>query len=376
MVTFRYHTTQTLNFVEKAAAQMVDQDYQLLIKLFSNLRIDNRIFFPPNPPDPDPSSLNISIYPGDHLNLDMNSVECRRKPKTKAIRNSASGRCMLQAREKNKRLYRQIQRQDCNGSIPLTTFTLFSKLPPELRVKIWRYSFVGRTIVSESFRQMGRENDFSKNWVRTPNPVQLLINSESRTEVKRQYKFYKNWTAYWWYRDKYGYKHLTNLFGSLRELHLPDLGTYYHPKIDEFSLHIDVDPSLSGDSIYRVIATSVVCRSFQYGLESDTFKYIETLVIREASWTTYDSYHYLRQQPTLFKFAYPSFHHLREIVIYPNGPKVRREDNLLYTEVGRKQCLDFLKELFKQAQRKNQQDKIRVPVFKIYRQDTSTFFVG
>lgn len=359
MVTFRYHTTQTLNFVEKAAAQIVDKDYQLLIKLFSNLRISGPNSSPINPSIPGPSSFKSSNYLGDN----------------QAIKFPVSGRHILQARRKNTRLYRQVQMKDRTGSIPLKTFTLFSKLPPELRVKIWQCSFVGRVIVSKIYCATPGGHERCKNYVLTSNPVQLLINAESRAEVKRQYKFWPNEFANWRYRSEYRSKKATSLFDPHWDSFLPNFGIYYHSEIDALSMTLDEQPlNVIYQHIYQIIRTSVFCRSCRYGWRSDPFQYIQSLVISEASWTTFDLRNAMQRQRRS-RFGYAAFHHLRQVVICSSGMVINGSNNLLYTKPGRKQCLDFLKWKFKQAQEANPAIKIRVPVFRIYCKATSTYYV-
>ncbi|KAF7926415.1 uncharacterized protein EAE98_006710 [Botrytis deweyae] len=337
VVTFQFHTTQTLDFVESSAAQMLDQEYQLLIELFSNLKIDDKIFFPL---DPTNDNLMISkkstcfnkITPPAHPRMGL-SVQ--------AMDNAISR--MVPASEKNRRLYRHVQMRNHKGSLPLKRFTLFSKLPAELRVKIWQMSFVGRTIVVDEYpRTIEGAVDFSKNRVITSNPIQLLINRESRAEVKRHYIFQKNYQATPAVQTlgKYKSRYLTNRFHP-ENTFLPSFGIYYHPRIDELSILTS--------SVYNnaILWSLPIC-----GYELYHFRYMQTIVIREARLSAgdIDSFNNDRHGTLSFScWGDARFCQIREILIYP-GRSVRfTEDNLLCTELGRKQSLEFLNEIFKEA---------------------------
>ncbi|KAI9650385.1 hypothetical protein NHQ30_000398 [Ciborinia camelliae] len=333
---------------------MVDQEYQSLINLFSNLQIHDQIFYPPGSPNLDFASLNKSTHLGNPFSFEIQAVNFSKRSKYQTIGSLVSRRQRLLESEKNKKLYRHLQLNRCNGSLPpLNTFTLFSKLPSELRIKIWQFSFTGRRIVVDSniIRSSGR------NCVRTPNPVQLLINRESRAEVKLYYNFTQNW----WARRQYQDRCSSSDSALYKNPFTPKFGAYYHSEIDE----LIVLPEHQAE--YQ---TSLVRCHIRYWFLLTDFSKIQTLVISEAIWTTFDIqvYNYLRKNRLdSFKWIYGPFRHLREIVIYPGKLVVRTDkDNLLYTEMGRKQCLDFFKEVFEKAQKANPEITIRVPVFTIH----------
>ncbi|TGO13355.1 hypothetical protein BTUL_0071g00320 [Botrytis tulipae] len=358
VVTFKFHTTQTLDFVESSAAQMVDQEYQLLIKLFSNLKIDDKIFFPLDPTDDNLMISKKSTYFKNYHNKITLPAHPRAGLKIRAMDNAISR--IVPASEKNRRLYRHVQMQNHKGSLPLRRFTLFSKLPAELRVKIWQMSFVGRTIVAnECHRPTQGVTDSGKNRVITSNPIQLLINRESRAEVKRNYIFQENTTATIRAQEKCDYRYLTNRFLPENNFR-PSFGVYYHPRIDELSI---LPPIVFNDSIVWHLP---VC-----GFKLYQFRYMQTLVIREAHLSTRDivsSHNYWRGRLSSFYTTYENFSRIREILIYP-GKSVRiTADNLLCTELGRKQSLEVLNKMFKEVYQleKNAEGGLQVPRITIY----------
>lgn len=71
---------------------------------------------------------------------------------------------------------------DGSTDAPLTTFTCFSKLPPELRIKIWRFTFPGQRLVE--VRRHVTPMGF-KFLTPAPVPVALHINAESRHEAMK-----------------------------------------------------------------------------------------------------------------------------------------------------------------------------------------------
>ncbi|ESZ89757.1 hypothetical protein SBOR_9857 [Sclerotinia borealis F-4128] len=234
VITFRFHTTQTLAFIEKAAAQMVDPDYQHFIKLFSNLQIHDQIFSTLDLPNYNVANLKRSSCSDNDLSVGIEPVKFQKRLRSKNSDNLIPKSQRIPASQKNKKLYRHVRLTKHNGNLLLKAFTLFSKLPPELRVKIWQFSFVGRIIVVGDFPISEGRFDVYKNHVRTPNPVQLLINRESRAEVKRQYKFDPNNLANW---HEYQSKCPSSLFAPMSDYFTPNFGTYYHSEIDKISMY-------------------------------------------------------------------------------------------------------------------------------------------
>ncbi|KAF7886651.1 uncharacterized protein EAF02_003298 [Botrytis sinoallii] len=364
VVTFQFHTTQTLDFVESSAAQMVDQEYKLLIELFSNLNIDDKIFFPLDATTND--NLMISkkstYFDNYHKKITL-PAHPRIGLGIQAMDNAISR--TVPASEKNRRLYRHVQMRNHKGSLPLKRFTLFSKLPAELRVKIWQMSFVGRTIVvDEDPRTIEGAVDFSKNRVITSNPIQLLINRESRAEVKRHYIFQKNHQATLAVQTlgKYKSRYLTNRFHP-ENTFLPSFGIYYHPRIDALSI---LTSSVYNNAILWCLP---IC-----GYELYRFRYMQTIVIREARLSAGDigSFNDYRRGRLTFSFwGDTRFCQIREILIYP-GKSVRfTEDNLLCTELGRKQSLEFLNEIFKEVYQLEEkaEGSLQAPRITIYLED-------
>ncbi|KAF7935457.1 uncharacterized protein EAE97_008364 [Botrytis byssoidea] len=350
----------TLEFVESSAAQMVDQEYQLLIKLFSNLKIDNKIFFPLDPINDNLMISKKSTYFKNYHNKITLRAHPRIGLRLQAMDNAISR--TVPASEKNRRLFRDVRMRNQKGSLPLKRFTLFSKLPAELRVKIWQMSFVRRTIVVGMYRRTTEGViDFSKNHVTTSNPIQLLINRESRAEVKRHYIFQKTYHATPAVQtlEKYKYRYLTNLFLPENNFR-PSFGIYYHPRIDELSI---LPPIVLYDSILWHLP---VC-----GYKLYQFRYMQTLVIREAHLSTRDivlSNNYWRGRQSLFYMTYENFSRIREILIYPSKSVRFTADNLLCTELGRKQSLEVLNKMFKEVYQleKNAERGLQVPRITIY----------
>ncbi|TGO43592.1 hypothetical protein BOTNAR_1822g00010 [Botryotinia narcissicola] len=124
----------TLEFIESSAAQIVDQEYQLLIKLFSNLKIDDKIFFPLNPTNDNLMTSKKSIYFKNYHNKITLPAHPQAGLKIQAMINAIS--IIVLVSEKNRRLYQYVQMRNYTGSLPLRRFILFLKLPMELRVKI------------------------------------------------------------------------------------------------------------------------------------------------------------------------------------------------------------------------------------------------
>lgn len=76
-------------------------------------------------------------------------------------------------------------------SLPLTTFTLFPRLPSELRLKIWGYILhQPRLIKVITNRKHWRDPYASAGWTApfTPTPVALHVCSESRSEALKTYE--------------------------------------------------------------------------------------------------------------------------------------------------------------------------------------------
>ncbi|QSZ37774.1 hypothetical protein DSL72_008873 [Monilinia vaccinii-corymbosi] len=341
ILTFQFYTTQSSTFVEKAAAQRVDADYQLLIGLFSNLHLHDQIFFPTRSPDHNLASLKSLTFSDQNLNISFskNHVEFLTRSQSKPICSLLSRSQSLPASMKNKKLYRHLQWNRRNGGSPLVAFTLFSKLPPELRVKIWQFSFVRRIIDIDPESMYLDKMLSGKNYTGTPNPVQLLVNQESRAEVKLQYKFSPNWTAQCNFLKP-------NL--AERPLLTPEFGIYFHAEIDELRHSHDQR------------ATSSLWRRWDYCILAREFQDIQTLIIRDAHWTAHDL-----MRKHCFR---PIFHRLREVVIYLGELTIKNKANILHTELGRKQYLSFLKDWFTQAPglEEDSQITIRVPVFTIH----------
>jgi hypothetical protein len=75
--------------------------------------------------------------------------------------------------------------------IPLSKFTLFMKLPQELRLKIWRHTFEPRKIVI----RVESDASFCPN-AHYQHPIALQICSESREEALKWYKVYFHGSDY------------------------------------------------------------------------------------------------------------------------------------------------------------------------------------
>lgn len=343
---------------------MVDQEYQLLVKLFSNLKIDDKIFFPLGPTNDNLMISKKSTYFYNYHKKFTLPANPRIGLRIQAMDNAISR--TVPASEKNRRLFRHVQMRNLKGSLPLKRFTLFQKLPAELRVKIWQMSFVGRTIVVGKYHKTTEGvTDLGKNRVTTSNPIQLMINRESRAEVKRHYIFEENYDATPTVQTLGNYKsrYLTNRFLPENNFR-PSFGVYHHPRIDELSI---LPPVVHNNSIFWCLPTC--------GLQLYQFRHMQTLVIRDAHLSTRDivsSNNYWRGRRSHFCRIYKNLSQIRKILIYP-GKSVRlSEDNLLCTELGRKQSLEVLNETFKEAYQleKNAEGSLQAPRITIYPEDT------
>ncbi|KAF5871057.1 uncharacterized protein Bfra_007570 [Botrytis fragariae] len=299
VVTFQFHTAQTLDFVESGAAQM----------LFSNLKIDDRIFFPLDPTNDNLMISKKSTCLENHHNKITLPGDLRMRLRIRAMDNAVSRR--VPASERNRRLYRHS---------PAQNIYLILKTSRGTQSQDMAHVLFGRTIVVDEYRKTieGGKSD----------------RSEAKLYHSREY--------YCYYPCSGGVRlQISHEPCSSGEHFRPSFGIYYHPRIDELSI---LSPSVFKNAILLCLPV--------FGFQLSQFRYMQTLVIRAAHLSARDiaslNNHSRGRQHFCYR-SYECFSQTREVMTYPSKSVISTEDNLFCTELGRRQSLEVLNGMFNKA---------------------------